>query len=504
MMRRRLLEIGIALPIVIAALLLLEWGAGFIEGDDPSEKAFLAEDPGPKEPGTFRIVAVGSSTVVGLPAPPLGFVAQLDFWLRRSGIPVEVVNLGVVGIPAAATLENARRATQLEPDLILVHAGFGPYFLENPPIRPGEVLRSKTRGSTLARMVTNRVAVIAKMRDKAAFPIFERGSPEFEERLAVWIENIEAIDSVLEKNGTPYILATSTGNLSDWAPFNRNVAEQLYEPGFTEVFDRIQMLLDEGRFADARSAADEGLVDEPDDALLLFLRAKAAEGEGRFEDARRDYRRARDLDPLAWRPFSEANDAVRRIAGESDAILVDFEAALAEAAPNGLVGFDLVFDNAHPTMLGGSILVGAILEAMAENEIAISKDSAYFSESDPVSVFRKTIREQTGGPQLEIYALVYTGNYLLIHPFYRNREARHFFEAAVETDAEDWRGWAGLAAVSLLDQEIDAGVEQLEKAVALRGSAKGIIRERLAPALGKALHLSKVELDPETGRITLP
>jgi tetratricopeptide (TPR) repeat protein len=52
------------------------------------------------------------------------------------------------------------------------------------------------------------------------------------------------------------------------------------------------------------------------------------------------------------RASSAFNEAVRRVAAETDAYLVDAEAAMTRAAPEGLVGFGLIEDYVHPTPEG--------------------------------------------------------------------------------------------------------------------------------------------------------
>ena len=84
------------LGVVAATIVLcgaLE-GAARLAGHDPRPTSLP-----PKATGSFRIVALGGSTVLGVPAGAFGFVAQLGASLRRLAPDrtVDVVNLARAG-----------------------------------------------------------------------------------------------------------------------------------------------------------------------------------------------------------------------------------------------------------------------------------------------------------------------------------------------------------------------------------------------------------------------
>ena len=63
-----------------------------------------------KPPGAFRIVAIGGSTVLGVPDGAQGFVAQLERGLRRAapGRALEMLNLARSGTPSSEAVTRSR------------------------------------------------------------------------------------------------------------------------------------------------------------------------------------------------------------------------------------------------------------------------------------------------------------------------------------------------------------------------------------------------------------
>ena len=140
---RRLRDGAIASALGVALLLLLEGLARL--GDDPALPAVP-----PKPPGVFRIVALGGSTVLGVPDGTLGFVAQLERTLRRAapGRPLELLNLAVSGAGSRSVRARLDAALREPPDLVIVLMGHNE-FLE--PL-PGFLQRLRDRSRLAGRV----------------------------------------------------------------------------------------------------------------------------------------------------------------------------------------------------------------------------------------------------------------------------------------------------------------------------------------------------------------
>src|SRR5208337_3453350 len=84
----------------------------------------------PKGVSELRVFAFGGSTVYGLPVPELGFVAQLQYWLRRiyPDRDVRIYNFGLPGTDTSDVLKQMTRRLDDHPDLIIVITGHNEFL----------------------------------------------------------------------------------------------------------------------------------------------------------------------------------------------------------------------------------------------------------------------------------------------------------------------------------------------------------------------------------------
>jgi tetratricopeptide (TPR) repeat protein len=134
--------------------------------------------------------------------------------------------------------------------------------------------------------------------------------------------------------------------------------------------------LDEYVPAGASSAADryrqvlELLATKIDEAEaeerweLHFARAVAAQGLGDFELARREYRRAMNVDPHLRRALDDMADEVRRVAREHKTSLLDVIEVLGASTEHGIVGHDEFYDYVHFTPRGNALVAAELYRAL--------------------------------------------------------------------------------------------------------------------------------------------
>ena len=92
--------------------------------------------------------------------------------------------------------------------------------------------------------------------------------------------NLAAIVATAAARGVPLILCTAPSNLADWPPAHRHLATEPSQP-------------------------------DPPEALVYFRRGEVLRSEGRSDEARDQFARALELDPVPRRAFQEFNDGVR-------------------------------------------------------------------------------------------------------------------------------------------------------------------------------------------------
>jgi hypothetical protein len=84
-------------------------------------------------------------------------------------------------------------------------------------------------------------------------------------------------------------------------------------------------------------------------AQLEFRIARVAMKLGDYKAAKDHFIRARDLDTLRFRADSRINEINRSVAASVGAALVDAEKILSDAAPDGIIGTDQIYEHVHMT-----------------------------------------------------------------------------------------------------------------------------------------------------------
>jgi tetratricopeptide (TPR) repeat protein len=500
-------DAAIVVAAVLLALAALEGFARLLDPGVPSP-ARGRQPEVPKPPDVFRVFMFGASSVRGGAVPELGYVSQLEFWLRR-GVPdrrIEIYNYGVRGAVTEVLLASVRRVIDREPDLAFLHTGMGEFFLPDSEMRSRARLIEASQRSALVRVV-RRIAAGSRQSGAAArivesgdIPLYDPGSEAYRRKLDRYRANVTAIVDVIRGAGVPLLLSTVSSNLADWPPVNRSLSALLYDDGFDDTLDEIEGHLDAQRPAPAIEMIERSLERYPDDALLLFLLGKAHQRSGDYARARELFYRARDRDPLPWRPVSESNDFIREIATRDGVHLIDLERVLEENAPHGLVGATLIGDGAHPTPLGSSIIARAILRQMAALGFAISPDAGVFSVRDPLGAYLRRLPRR---PRLQTRYLHETALFCLKYPLRHTRVARMHLDQLLALQPSDWRAWANLATVSFFERRTEQGIAELREAMAIKGDAEGLLEPVAAPYLEVAMSHAGVSFDAVKSTATL-
>ncbi len=189
---------------------------------------------------------------------------------------------------------------------------------------------------------------------------------ERREVLEVFEKQVEAVVGWCEKAGALPIVFIPAGNDVGFDP-DRSVLDPMTllkdRDAFEAEFRRVrasEATDPEGALASYRRliAAQPGFA-ESHYRLALALRAR-----GEHDEARREFRRARDLDGLPMRCPSDFQDAYRRVASRHDFLLIDSPAVIAKAAPSGYLDDSMFNDGQHPSLKAYTALASAAIDQL--------------------------------------------------------------------------------------------------------------------------------------------
>jgi len=157
-------------------------------------------------------------------------------------------------------------------------------------------------------------------------------------------------------------------NVKDCAPFASLHRKNLSQDDLKKWSELVQ----QGSDLDAANSPAEALKQyqaaaaiDDEYAELEFRMAWDTWRLGDYKGAREHFLRARDLDALRFRADSEINEINRSVAASTRVALVDAEKILSDAARDGIIGTDLIYEHVHMTPEGNYRLARAMFAEIA-------------------------------------------------------------------------------------------------------------------------------------------
>ena len=349
--------------------------AGGLEPD-----AFLS----PKPAGTFRVFLVGASAAKGSPyMPPFTsacFLEEMlgDVWPERD---VEVINLGTTAVASYPVLGMMTESLAYEPDLVVVYAGNNEYYgaygvssLHSAGRSPGMIrLIRATRGMAIAQFIDARLRREPTGENKALMEAMigqaEIGADD-PARAAATRNLGEFVGAMIDRcraRGVPVVVCTPPCSERNLAPLGGPAVVGASEEALTDLRRRTGEIweLVERDPAAGEAAARALVAEHPDLATAHYLLGLALFAKARFDEAGAEFRLAVDLDPMPWRPPSASVAAIRGAAESRGAVLCDLQRAFREASPGGSVGWELMDDHVHPSLLGQELVARSIVRTLS-------------------------------------------------------------------------------------------------------------------------------------------
>jgi tetratricopeptide (TPR) repeat protein len=333
---------------------------------------------------------------MGDPDPAYGFSRYLEVMLRERfpSIKFEVVNTGSVAINSHVLLPIAKELANQRPDLFIIYSGnnevVGPYgpgtvltssFMSLPVVRSSIFFRSTRIGQLVTKLGAQKkewrgMELFLDQQVPASSPLMKNAYTNFE-------QNLRDTIAVARKVGAKVIVATVATNLEDCAPFASLHRDNLAPDDLRSWSALVQRASD----LEAANSYDEALklyssaagIDD-DYAELEFRIARCLRSLGHYKAAREHFLRSRDLDTLRFRADSTINRINRTVASSFSGVsLVDADALLASASPDGIIGSDLVYEHVHLTPQGNYLVARAMFLQIASN---LPSEGGHQAEAD--------------------------------------------------------------------------------------------------------------------------
>jgi len=318
----------------------------------PKKDLFLKKKP---ENG-YRIFVLGASTTAGFPfGDNVSFPRILQRYLMETfpSHKIEMVNTAITSVNSYTLLDFMDEILQQSPDLILVYTGhnefygpFGPaakvsFGSQRMMIRlllrlqhfKSYLLFRNVVGSGIRGITDNDLKdqqLSPEFKAKTYIPI---GSPKYQAGLTQFEKNLDGIIRKCKKAGVPIVLSELVSNIRDQKPFDSVTADTL-------------------------STAE-----------MVFKEAQKLEQSRKYDEARKTFLKAKDLDPIRFRAPEAFNEIIHRQGSQYDIPVVPLSEYFCKVSPNGLIGNTAIIEHVHPTYPGYFLMAEAFYQTMYEAKL---------------------------------------------------------------------------------------------------------------------------------------
>lgn len=449
-----------------------------LQGEVFNDQSFAVTKP----PGSLRIFTVGGSSAFGF---PWGVQASFSGILRdvlTNAYPdreIELINSAGVSYAMHRLNFVVRELVEYEPDVLIIYSGHNE-FVEHDFYK---ALRE--RNSTTSRLihglsqlrisgVFHSLLVDGKTKETSAG---ERIGMAVDRTDRIWDnpadkaavvesyrDNLAQIIRVAHDHGSKVLVATVPCNLRDWRPQRSIIGDfagDSKRTNWQEVYATGLSSLHAEEYRQAITAFESALALAPGHAETHFLLGRAYEGLRQWEQSRRSYERAVDNDASPIRRVSQINRAIREVAVQEGALLVDIESIFAEHSEHGLVGFKLIEDYVHPSPEGHALIAWNLWRSIAEAGWIDDVKHAERHVFDRVVAARPTMSTNQN-------AVWHYNQGVILENQDHFKQAIVKYRQAIEIDPDYWGALQNLGLLLRRQGDPEQALQMMRRAVALR------------------------------------
>jgi len=333
-----------------------------------------------------KVFAYGGSCIAGWPEKSFGFVEQSSYWLEKLFVSdgIGIINFGNSGEGSTHVLERLEQTIHLDPDAVIIFSGNNEFLDEKSLKTQNELLdfflESSFQKSSFVRLIYVFLDPIYARMQRIPFLVPRIRLDDhlvnaFGNEIETYRQNMQTIVQLLRRERVPLLLCTVPSNLF-WPPIYQNRTEINPSVEYERNVQDCLRLLDNGNTREAEQAIRKMTrVGHENEAMEVYLQGMLHYKLGEYEKAFSSLKAAKDLDPFPTRAVTEFNEIVFEFSQEPGVYLVDLENHFRKKAKHGIVGYDLIGDNCHPTPLGHSLIANKIVESISTNDIIAVQDN---------------------------------------------------------------------------------------------------------------------------------
>jgi tetratricopeptide (TPR) repeat protein len=400
----------------------------------------------PYHPAAFTIYVLGGSTAEGVPYCPevdIGRIAALCFGSELNGREIRVQSLAQSSMPTQFVLEQARAiarsVTAPETALVFVYCGNNE-FLEFDPAQDV---------STNTRSLFDTPIVPHDTRKRV---------------LESYRHTMAEVIAVLQDAEIPLVFSTVAVNQKDWQPNRSVLADPEHEPRVEQLWQSVDKATKNEQWQAARRYLEEIIDIEPRFAHASYRLGKVCQRLDDNQIAKLCFQRAIDNDGNPTRAVSAQNEVITELCSQHGVPLVDASAILEDASADGLIGYNMMWDNCHPTLEGYVLIARALADQIGQ--------VAGATPSNP-ELTCSQVRKRFLTEQSETDALAERAQYCYVSSLItwdggpRLNRAEHYLNRAIAQRPEDADIVCSLGVLQLLQDQVSESLLTWKRAYRL-------------------------------------
>jgi tetratricopeptide (TPR) repeat protein len=347
-----------------------------------NQQSFLAVKPA----NGLRIFGLGGSSAYGYPwGAEAAFLSILGDAIAAAHPERRVEAINVAGMSYAMHRLRivVNEILNYDADILVIYSGHNefiePAFFQalkqrSPKWNQLEAVLSHSRLYSLMYRLLRERRSSESLTDQFDEAVRRDSSVTFnasqkQEIVAEYRTNLRYIVQEAKRRGVRVVLATVAANLRDWRPETSISETTLDEEDSRRSAEALQFgrrALEARQFAEAAEHLKQARALLPTYAAVHYLLGQAYEGLGDWDSAREAYGKAADYDASPIRRLSQVNEAIRQVAQDEGALLVDVERVFEQASEHGLIGLNLIEDYVHPTRAAHQLIAWHLWQAVEQ------------------------------------------------------------------------------------------------------------------------------------------
>ena len=352
-----------------------------------------------KQPGTFRIFALGGSTAYGR---PFGDATSFSGWMRKllnnspgKASVYEVINAGGISYASYRVVNILKELLAYQPDLFVIYTGHNEFLeartYEDFLAQPALVFKARQQ---LARLKTYRLLARAYrnirnnltedepstgtdhllspevetlLERSAGLELYQRDSLFSQGVFSHFRYNVARMIRLCRDSGVPVLFLTPVDNQKDFSPFKSQNRAELDSRGRMKVARAVvegNSLVADRRLSEGTQRLREAVAADSVYAETHFYLGRAYLEAGDTAAARSHFFLARELDVCPLRAREQIHLILRNETAAADVEILDLPRIFREGSPGGIIGAEMLLDHIHPIPEGNLLIAREVVSWM--------------------------------------------------------------------------------------------------------------------------------------------